>query len=89
MSNLSLCLNDFKPVYLVLLQSQGCVFYSSIYGDSSLFAQIEESILESLAWKSDSPLWETIKSSETIPLSAEVMYIVLGLCFRVFIRKLS
>ena len=43
------------------------------YGELVSCFQIEECVLESLAWKSDSPLWETIKAqTDGIPLSSEV-----------------
>ena len=39
--------------------------------DLSAF-QIEECILDNLAWKADSPVWEAIKANEKIPSCEEV-----------------
>ena len=48
--------------------------------------QIEECILESHAWKQDSPLWDAIRENNGVPVCEEVWFPVL---FNEIIKKKS
>lgn len=42
--------------------------------------QVEETTLESLVWRSDSPVWEAVKQSGDVPSVEEVSEAVCRLC---------
>lgn len=54
--------------------------------------QVEETTLESLVWRSDSPVWEAVKQSGDVPSVEEVsssLVTLLCFCWSFFITRLE